>query len=156
ELFGGYRRYLGTSIDRYYKRLPGFVRRKVLPFLSSHLPQDRHSALANYARLAHSYIESSNQEASRRYEDFVTVFSPAMRAELLLDRHDSGNSPIEAYFHDCLNTDDLHRIMYIDIKTSLADDLLLLTDKMTMAASIECRAPFLDHELIELTASMPA
>ena len=46
--------------------------------------------------------------------------------------------------------------MYVDLKTSLADDLLALTDKMTMAMSLECRAPFMDHELVELAARMPA
>jgi asparagine synthase (glutamine-hydrolysing) len=45
--------------------------------------------------------------------------------------------------------------MYADIETSLPDDLLSLTDKMTMAASIECRAPFVDHELVELTTTIP-
>jgi asparagine synthase (glutamine-hydrolysing) len=38
----------------------------------------------------------------------------------------------------------------------LPDDLLLLTDKMTMATSLECRVPLLDHELVELCAAMPA
>jgi asparagine synthase (glutamine-hydrolysing) len=38
----------------------------------------------------------------------------------------------------------------------LPDDLLLLTDKMTMAASIECRAPFMDAELVALTSRMPS
>jgi asparagine synthase (glutamine-hydrolysing) len=156
ELFGGYRRYLGESVDRHYKRLPGVVRHKILPWLFSNLPQDRHAPLANYARLAHSYIASANQEVARGYEDFISVFSPAMRAELLLDHPEHESSPIQEYSLRCRSANNLHRNMYIDIKTSLADDLLLLTDKMTMAASIECRAPFLDHELIELTARMPA
>jgi asparagine synthase (glutamine-hydrolysing) len=42
------------------------------------------------------------------------------------------------------------------MKTSLVDDLLMLTDKATMAASIECRAPFMDHELVELVGRMPS
>jgi asparagine synthase (glutamine-hydrolysing) len=42
------------------------------------------------------------------------------------------------------------------LHTSLPDDLLALTDRMTMAASIECRAPFMDQELVELAAGMPA
>jgi asparagine synthase (glutamine-hydrolysing) len=50
----------------------------------------------------------------------------------------------------------LNQLIYVDIKTSLADDLLLLTDKMSMAASIECRAPFIDQELVELSARIPS
>jgi asparagine synthase (glutamine-hydrolysing) len=156
ELFGGYRRYLGESIGAYYRRLPGFLRRKVVPFLFSKLPQDRHSSFANYARLASSYVRSAELDADRAYADFITVFSPAMRAELLRNQDAPGDFAVDGYFSRCRNAESLHRNMYVDIKTSLADDLLLLTDKMTMAASIECRAPLLDYELIELTARMPA
>jgi asparagine synthase (glutamine-hydrolysing) len=60
------------------------------------------------------------------------------------------------YFSRCHTKDDLNRIMYADIKTSLTDDLLALTDKTTMAASIECRAPFVDQELIELAGRIPS
>ncbi len=156
ELFGGYRRYLGESIGTYYRRLPRFLRRKVVPFLFSRLPQDRHSAFANYARLANSYVQSAELDAARGYANFITVFSPAIRSELLRDRYAPADFVLDEYFSRCQAAESLHRNMYVDIKTSLADDLLLLTDKMTMAASIECRAPLLDHELIELTARMPA
>lgn len=156
ELFGGYRRYLGESIGSYYRRLPQFMRRKVLPFLFSRLPQDRHSSFANYARLANSYVQSAELEAARGYANFITVFSPAIRAELLREHHAPADFAVDGYFSRCSGAESLHRNMYVDIKTSLADDLLLLTDKMTMAASIECRAPLLDYELIELTARMPA
>jgi asparagine synthase (glutamine-hydrolysing) len=156
ELFGGYRRYLGESIGSYYRRLPRFVRRNVIPPVLSRLPQDRNSSFANLARLANSYVRSAELDAARSYADFVTVFSPAVRRELLRRHEAPPDSPLEQYFSQCSRAETLHQSMYVDIKTSLPDDLLLLTDKMTMAASIECRAPLLDHELIELTARMPA
>jgi asparagine synthase (glutamine-hydrolysing) len=46
--------------------------------------------------------------------------------------------------------------MRVDAQAQLPEDLLLLTDKVTMATSIECRAPFLDHGLAELAAQIPA
>ena len=46
-------------------------------------------------------------------------------------------------------------MMLNDLKYYLQDDILLLTDKMTMANSIECRVPFLDHELVEYVLSLP-
>jgi len=53
-------------------------------------------------------------------------------------------------------SDSLNQIMYVDLKTSLPDDLLALTDRMSMAASVECRAPLVDFELIELASRMPS
>ena len=44
----------------------------------------------------------------------------------------------------------------VDAQTQLPDDLLMLTDKMSMAVSLECRVPLLDHELVELAAAMPS
>jgi len=50
----------------------------------------------------------------------------------------------------------VNRMLYIDTKTWLTDDLLLKADKMTMANSIELRVPLLDHKILEFAASLPA
>jgi asparagine synthase (glutamine-hydrolysing) len=63
---------------------------------------------------------------------------------------------LHRYFARYPGDDSLQRIIYADLKTSLPDDLLALTDRMSMAASIECRAPLVDHELIELTTRIPS
>ncbi len=49
----------------------------------------------------------------------------------------------------------LDRMLYVDLKTWLPDDLLVKADKMTMAHGQELRVPFLDHRLVELAASLP-
>lgn len=49
----------------------------------------------------------------------------------------------------------LNKLLYIDTKTWLPDDLLIKADKMTMATSIELRVPLLDHVLLEFAASLP-
>ena len=49
----------------------------------------------------------------------------------------------------------VNRMLYIDTKTSLPDDLLLKADKMTMANSIELRVPLLDHKVLEFAATLP-
>src|SRR3546814_17290233 len=46
--------------------------------------------------------------------------------------------------------------MQVDLLTQMPNDLLMLTDKMTMASSLECRVPLLNHELVELAARVPA
>jgi asparagine synthase (glutamine-hydrolysing) len=50
----------------------------------------------------------------------------------------------------------VNQMLYVDMKTSLPDDLLLKADKMTMANSLELRVPFLDHKLLEFAASLPS
>ena len=54
-----------------------------------------------------------------------------------------------------LNGDRVNRMLYVDTKTWLPDDLLLKADKMTMANSVELRVPLLDHKLLEFAASLP-
>lgn len=49
----------------------------------------------------------------------------------------------------------LRRMLYVDTKSWLPDDLLIKADRMTMAASVELRVPFLDHEVLEFAASLP-
>src|SRR5207248_10440277 len=50
----------------------------------------------------------------------------------------------------------LNRMLYVDTKVWLPDDLLLKADKMTMANALELRVPFLDHRLVEFAAQLPA
>lgn len=164
ELFGGYRRYLGESLHSYYMKLPSAVRAHWLPWLVNKLPQDRHSRWKNYMRYGAAFVNSADRTASERYLSYITVFTPTALSSLLQPDVLLSDGPgtltetdvMAEYLARCGETDELGQAIYLDLKTSLPDDLLLLTDKMTMAASVECRAPFLDHELVELTARMPS
>lgn len=163
ELFGGYRRYLGENLQRKYGLLPDVVGQKWLPALLSRLPQDRHSGWKNQVRYASAFVQSATSDSVARYTSFITVFDTEMRARLLRRATTNGGKSfapssqvLARYFKRALGADSLHQAMYVDLKTSLPDDLLALTDKMTMASSIECRAPFMDHELVELAGRMPS
>jgi len=159
ELFGGYRRYFGDNLHGYYRKLPGFLRNSWLPRAFAHLPQDRHSAWKNNVRYAAAFVKAAQQDPVSRYKSFVGVFSPDLQRELLLDNRserDGAAELFQGYFARTASAESLNQLIYVDIKTSLPDDLLLLTDKMTMAASIECRAPFMDVELLELSSHIPA
>src|ERR1700739_2207394 len=50
----------------------------------------------------------------------------------------------------------LNRMLYVDTKTWLPDDLLIKADKITMANSLELRVPLLDHRLLEFAAALPS
>jgi asparagine synthase (glutamine-hydrolysing) len=154
ELFGGYRRYLGSYYQAYFQRLPAWVRAGAAA-VGEKLPSDRHSPLLNVLRLAKGFLGSADQSFETRYDAYVQVFSASQADRLLrmngYDRYDA----IAAAFRIASSDDALNRMLVVDAETQLPDDLLLLTDKMSMATSLECRVPLLDHELVELAARMP-
>jgi asparagine synthase (glutamine-hydrolysing) len=159
EIFGGYRRYLGGSLQRYYRFLPDILRKKWLPTLLSRVPQDRHTRWKDYARYAAAFVKTAELDPADRYISYVTLFSPQMQQGLLSSgtrNNGVAGTTLRDYFDRRPDPDELNRVMYADIKTSLADDLLAMTDRMTMAASIECRAPLVDYELVELVSRMPS
>src|SRR5439155_5739391 len=159
ELFGGYRRYLGSSIMRWYRLLPSFVRNSWLPSLFTHIPQDRGTAWKDYARYGAAFVKTAQQTPAERYMGYVTLFSREAQHLLVLNQKvnaDVSMDVLERYFARCAEDESLNSISYADLKTSLPDDLLALTDRMSMAASIECRAPLVDYELVELASRMPS
>ena len=156
ELFGGYYRYLSEYYSRHYRRLPEALRRNVLLPLSRHLPVGRHSRLQNLARLGRRFITTDGLPLERRYRALVEVFDGDSIANLCrLDGHANADALDEA-FQRCPQGDSLQRLLRVDSQTQLPDDLLMLTDKMTMAASLECRVPFLDERLVALAERIPS
>ncbi len=161
ELFGGYRRYLGDSVHRWYRYLPRAVRQTMLPAIFKRVPQDRATAWKDYARYGAAFVKTAELEPADRYMSYVTLLSRNIQRELLrVAERDNSNdlaaAALQSYFARCAGSDSLARIMYVDLKTSLPDDLLALTDRMSMAASVECRAPLVDYELVELASRIPS
>ena len=154
ELFAGYRRYLGNHYQRRFDRLPAVMRR-AMAAAGARLPSDRHSPLLNTMRLAKGFLSAAGLPLEERYRSYVEVFDEGTTAELLRAPYDAGANPLAAAFADATSDDELNRLLAVDAATQLPDDLLLLTDKMSMAVSLECRVPLLDHQLFELAASMP-
>jgi asparagine synthase (glutamine-hydrolysing) len=156
ELFGGYKRYLDEHYRSLYHRIPAFIRSGMLGPLAGLLPSDRHSRVLNQMRLAKAFLQADELPFPERYRAYMQVYGAAERAALLRDG-DPGD------FDDCIarafaqaqTGDPLRQLMDVDLATQLPDDLLLLTDKMSMAVSLECRVPLLDRRLVELAARMP-
>ncbi len=154
ELFGGYRRYLGNHYQAQFERLPRWVRAGAMA-LGEKLPSDRHSPMLNMLRLAKGFLASTGQSFEARYGSYVQVFSPEATGQLLRVKGYERFDAIESAFRSAHGDDPLNRMLVVDAETQLPDDLLMLTDKMSMAVSLECRVPLLDHELVELAARMP-
>lgn len=154
ELFGGYRRYLGDHYVQKLQRLPRPLRR-LLANAAGLLPSDRHSKVLNTLRLARGLLTSAELSADERYRHYLQVLDrDTVRA---LTRGAPGSSDaLAAAFAAAGQDDALNRMFAVDAETQLPDDMLLLTDKMSMAVSLECRVPLLDRALVEMAASIPA
>jgi asparagine synthase (glutamine-hydrolysing) len=154
EILGGYRRYLGDHFHQRFAALPTWARSLAIR-AGRRLPADRHSALLNFARYAKAFLAAAELPMDARYSAFVQVFPPEELASLTDSPGDFEDAIVAAFAH-ADSDDPLNRMLVVDAETQLPDDLLALTDRMTMATSLECRVPLLDHELVELTAAIPA
>ncbi|GIV76567.1 MAG: asparagine synthetase B [Litorilinea sp.] len=156
ELFGGYRRYAAEGLAGLYQRLPGPLAREWLPALVGRLPRFR--------RVKRALQTLPVQDPARRYAGWLLLFSPEMQADLIqpsLRQAVDGHDPTWPYFYyygrlpASYAGDHLNQLMYVDLKTWLADTYMEKTDKATMACSLEARLPFLDHRLVELAFQIP-
>lgn len=154
ELFGGYRRYLGNHYAERFERLPGWLKQGARA-VGRVLPSDRHSAALNVMRLAKGFLASSALSFEERYRAYLQLMPASVAQHLLHVTPAQPFDAIHAAFAMAGGEDALNRMLVVDGLTQLPDDLLMLTDKMSMAVSLECRVPLLDHELVELAAAMP-
>lgn len=155
ELFGGYRRYLNVTLARYTRFVPRPIRTGLLEPLLKRLPVDRNSRLLNLSRLARAYLAAADLPVSEQYGRYTLLFDAGFARELA-PRAAAVPDYYSLIFGECDGDELLDRMMYFDLKMSLPEQLLMLTDKMTMAVSLEARVPYLDHRVVELAARLPA
>jgi asparagine synthase (glutamine-hydrolysing) len=153
ELFAGYARYAGERWASPVRRvLPGPMRTLALQS-ARRLPGLRRPKLALYA--------ACQPEEARRFASWFPLFNEDVLAELKSERFSRMTETVSAhaaFAPHLLATDaadPLSRMLYVDTKLWLPDDLLARGDKTSMASSIEARLPLLDHVLVEFAASLP-
>jgi len=160
EIAGGYNRYVGALASEHYVRLPRIVRDQIISRVVSALPDlDAWSLAINRVR---RFVSSAAGGAAERYEDYVSTFNPPERDRLFLPSvrarwlRGGGDGPLAAALERWPAADLLTRLTFADLATYVPDDLLALGDRTSMAHSLEVRAPFLDHELLEYMATVPS
>lgn len=155
EVFGGYRRYLGFRLNRYVRFLPASIALGTDRLLAR-FPTSRDTSLSNLNRFGRALFRSLRWKDLDRYRSLLVSHEQGVLAKARSEPDSLSPTFAMGIFSEEMNGSNLlHRMQCYDMRHSLVDDLLLLTDKMTMACSLESRVPLLDVELVELLASVP-
>lgn len=91
-----------------------------------------------------------------RYQGLSSNFSPEEVAGLLGECTSDTRNRVRSLYEECTRKHPTERMSYVDLNSWLPDDLLVKADRMTMAASLELRVPFLDHRMVEFAWQLPA
>lgn len=158
ELFAGYRRHLGIAIDERMSRSTAILR-ALLRGPAQWIPE----AWATDDLVDHvkRFVRGGGTPA-QRYSDFVHAQSPDHRRAMYSQRFRSLLAPSEAdndvvarAFAEPRRGTALQRALHADLMTYLPDDVLTLSDRLSMWHSLELRVPFLDRHLLETSLRIP-
>jgi asparagine synthase (glutamine-hydrolysing) len=156
ECFAGYDRYVAARLAARFDVLPAAMRSLVAK-TAGVLPHGRAKSTGN--RL-YRFLSALGQAPARRYLSWVNVFPPALLASgyqrEFAERIDF-EEPLRWF--DGLYASGggraSERANFADFRSYLPYDLLTKVDVASMACGLECRTPFLDHELVEFALSLP-
>lgn len=157
EGFAGYPNYRTTlwmeRLKSVSKPLNGALS-TILSLLSRFLRSER---VAKYAPLLDIPFESYYYSRTSGPLGFFNSHSDELYSKEFAHSVDKKHSvsPVLRYLQNKPGYDVLSKMLYVDTKTWLPDDLLIKADKITMANSIELRVPLLDHKVLEFAASLP-
>jgi asparagine synthase (glutamine-hydrolysing) len=158
ETFGGYNRYLMPAYSKKYKKIvPYKIHNKIVKPLSNLFRQknDDRGLLFKIQKFSDSIGISEN-------DDIINIMSLGFTNEnkenlLTKSKFENTNSNVLLkILNDANAFSILDKSRYIDLKISLEGDMLTKVDRASMLASIECRAPLLDHRLIDFSYKLPS
>ena len=161
EGFAGYQRRYGLNAweTRCRRWLPGWVRTGILAPAGTMYPKADWLPRPLRARY---FLQNLGTTFERAYFADLSLFRRDDKAALLsaelrkeLNGHDSFTA-FARHFTRVASLDPLRQLLYVDLKTWLANDILVKVDRMSMANSLEVRSPLLDHKVIEFAATLPS
>jgi asparagine synthase (glutamine-hydrolysing) len=148
ELFGGYRKHRVASLAEQWQRMPGSVRAGAAGVLRR--------GPGRAGRLADAL--QAGDPATRLLASSGYVHAD-LRGEIfggaLAEHAGAAEAAIRGTLAGAPGAAPLEAALYMDARLGLVDDMLTYFDRASMACSLEVRVPFLDHELVELCATIP-
>jgi asparagine synthase (glutamine-hydrolysing) len=153
ELFGGYKRHLGVRYGGMWAKLPGWMREPISSTVE---------ALPRNEMLKRGIHSLGVADRMRRYQNVLSLLPGPQVDELfqegLLDA-DAGDSILSCWedLADLMSeTDELGGLQFIEVRSTLPDELLMYADKLSMAHGLELRVPYIDKEIVEYVERLPA
>jgi asparagine synthase (glutamine-hydrolysing) len=153
ELFGGYRRHLGVRYAGMWRSMPGWVRRSAASAIN---------ALPRNEMLKRGVYSLDIAERIHRYQHVFSLLPggevDALFRDGMLDTG-TGDRILDCW-QDFIGLssemDDLGAFQFVELRSSLPDELLMYADKLSMAHGLEARVPYLDREVVEYVERLPA
>jgi len=153
ELFGGYRRHLGVRYGGLWAGLPSWMRAPISSAVAA-LPRNETLKRGMYSLVV--------PDRMRRYQHVFSLLPGEKIDELFQDgllEDCAGDKILECWKElDELSADthELGGLQFLEVRSSLPDELLMFADKLSMAHGLELRVPFLDKEIVEYVERLPA
>ena len=144
ELFAGYPKYQFDNLHKYAVIFPERLSELVVENIPS-----------KYRKIEIAFKSLRERENATRWCQWFSPFSFNEKCKLFKGNSIHFVNPLDHYVKKYNLDSSLTSFLFCDCKVWLADNLLDRGDRMTMAASIEGRVPFLDHDLVELAFNMP-
>jgi asparagine synthase (glutamine-hydrolysing) len=162
EMMGGYDRYVGNRLMRYYCLLPRGLRRQISRRLTAWVPDS--FAYKSLAQKLRWLDQLATDGEDQRYAASVNFFRfdeatkrrfYTSRVEAQIARAESLDY-IASVFQQAPLEDLVDRMLYTDVMTQLPEHGCMIVDRTSMAFSIESRSPFLDRQVAEFSAALPS
>ncbi len=153
ELFGGYNRHLGIRYGHYWRAFPRWIRDPIKSLLNF-LPRNE--------SIKRSLYSLDVPDRMQRYQQVFSIMPGQVIDNLFKDGiilPHTGDKILECWkelFPLIEGTDELGGLQFLEIRSSLPDELLMYADKLSMAHSLELRVPYLDFEIVEFVERLPA
>ncbi|MBF0625672.1 MAG: asparagine synthase (glutamine-hydrolyzing) [Magnetococcales bacterium] len=159
ELFAGYTTYTADWIHQRTRRLPGWLIGLLERAVNRLVPVTYDKIGFDYK--IRQFLAGHRHSPQRAHYSWRCIFSEPEKQALVRPPWREAVAAadpfihFERHFREVADCHYLDQAMYVDIKTWLADDILVKVDRTTMAHSLEARAPFLDYRLVEFAAALP-
>jgi asparagine synthase (glutamine-hydrolysing) len=153
ELFGGYARHLGVNYGKYWRSIPRKMRKPIGKLLST---------LSKSESIRRGLHSLEVPQKMIRYQQVFSVMSGSLIDGLFQDKvlPDGAGDYILDSWKDLEtlieDTDDLNGFQYLEVRSSLPDELLMYGDKLSMAHGLEVRVPYLDQKIVEYVERLPS